>query len=199
MAATCNSETSVDFQRTTRCYILEDSTLVLNESWESCQLLSVFFTPEEGMRQGHTYCGTADTQRSEGQTAADSGDEQGVDEQRMFQAVAVAFVQVLQLHGTGWRPVRTRGPWNCIQLLPGAPTHNGTVCLYKHCYVNCPFEVLPNAWWYSWATLSSGVINTERYIECWRGPAANLLNCTKAVQVTKTDQPLLLPKRRPIV
>jgi hypothetical protein len=45
---------------------------------------------------------------------------------------------------------------------------------------------LPSAWGYSWATLSLGVINTEREIECLRGPAANLLNCTEAVQVTKT-------------
>jgi hypothetical protein len=45
---------------------------------------------------------------------------------------------------------------------------------------------LPSAGGYSWAILSPGVINTERQIECWRGPAANLLNCTKAVQVSKT-------------
>jgi hypothetical protein len=31
-----------------------------------------------------------------------------------------------------------------------------------------------------------------KIIECWRGPAANLLNCTEAVQVTKTnDRPNL--------
>jgi hypothetical protein len=35
---------------------------------------------------------------------------------------------------------------------------------------------LPSTWGYSWETLSPGVINTGREIECWRGPAANLLN-----------------------
>jgi hypothetical protein len=32
---------------------------------------------------------------------------------------------------------------------------------------------LPSAWGYSWATLSGGYKYGE--IECWRGPAANLL------------------------
>jgi hypothetical protein len=55
---------------------------------------------------------------------------------------------------------------------------------------------LPSAWGYSWAILSPGVINTE--IECWRGPAANLLYWTEAVQVTKTnDRPDLSSEGAP--
>jgi hypothetical protein len=33
MEAICSSETSVDFQRTTQCYIPQCSTLLINVSW----------------------------------------------------------------------------------------------------------------------------------------------------------------------
>jgi hypothetical protein len=49
----------------------------------------------------HTYSRAEDTQCCERQSAAHSGDEQRVEEERVLQAVAVAFVQILQLHGTG--------------------------------------------------------------------------------------------------
>jgi hypothetical protein len=55
---------------------------------------------------------------------------------------------------------------------------------------------LPSAWGYSWATLSGGYKYEE--IECWRGPAANLLHCTEAVQVTNTnDRPDLSSEGAP--
>jgi hypothetical protein len=44
---------------------------------------------------------------------------------------------------------------------------------------------LLSAWGYSWATLSGGYKYGE--IECWWGPAANLLYWTEAVRVTKTN------------
>jgi hypothetical protein len=54
---------------------------------------------------------------------------------------------------------------------------------------------LPNAWGYSWATLSPGVINTERQNA---GEDPQQIYCTESVQVTKSnDRPGLSSEGAP--
>ena len=51
-----------------------------------------------------TYSGAEGTQSYDRHDTAHSGDQQGVEKQRVFQAVAVSSVEFLQLHGTATRP-----------------------------------------------------------------------------------------------
>ena len=60
------------------------------------------------LQQERTYGGTEGTERYDGHDTAHSGDQQRVQKQRVFQTVAVASIEFLQLHGIGTRPAVTR-------------------------------------------------------------------------------------------
>jgi hypothetical protein len=54
MDAICSSETSVDFQRTTRCYIPEDSTLQWDYSLVKSPVYSLLTSTRKILRNGYT-------------------------------------------------------------------------------------------------------------------------------------------------